>query len=77
MVGYLEQEVAMSDKAPLSKPFDERRAFRINKAVAAYRLSRTTLYKLIAAGKLRTAKIGGRRLIPRDALEALLNDNAR
>ena len=62
----------MSDKF-LSTSFpSERRAYRLNEAVAAYRLSRSTLYKLIAAGKLRTAKVGGRRLIPRDALEALL-----
>lgn len=53
---------------------DEKRAYRINEAVAAYRLSRSTLYKLIAAGTLRTVKIGGRRLIPRDALEALLSE---
>jgi excisionase family DNA binding protein len=56
---------------------EEKRAYRMNEAVAAYRLSRTTLYKLITTGKLRTAKIGGRRLIPRDALEALLNEGSR
>jgi excisionase family DNA binding protein len=55
----------------------EKRAYRINEAVAAYRLSRSTIYKLIAAGTLRTVKIGGRRLIPRDALEALLNEDAQ
>jgi hypothetical protein len=31
----------------------------------------------MAAGTLRTVKIGGRRLIPRDALEALLNGGAK
>jgi excisionase family DNA binding protein len=56
---------------------EERRAYRINEAVATYRLSRTTLYKLIATGKLRAPKIGGRRLIPRDAIEALLNEDLR
>ena len=50
---------------------------RINEAVAAYRLSRSTIYKLIATGTLRTVKIGGRRLVPRDALEALFNEHAR
>jgi excisionase family DNA binding protein len=55
----------------------EKRAYRINEAVAAYRLSRSTIYKLIAAGTLHTVKIGGRRLIPRDALEALLNEDAQ
>ena len=55
----------------------EKRAYRINEAVAAYRLSRSTIYKLIATGTLRTVKIGGRRLVPRDALEALLNEHPR
>jgi excisionase family DNA binding protein len=55
----------------------EKRAYRINEAVAAYRLSRSTIYKLIATGTLRTVKIGGRRLIPRDALEGLLNEVAQ
>ena len=58
------------------RPSDEKRAYRINEAVAAYRLSRSTLYKLMATGRLRAAKIGGRRLIPRDALEALLSEGS-
>ena len=59
-----------------SKP-DDKRAYRINEAVAAYRLSRSTLYKLIAEGNLRTVKIAGRRLIPRDAIEALFEGGAK
>jgi excisionase family DNA binding protein len=55
----------------------EKRAYRINEVVAAYRISRSTIYKLISAGTLRTIKIGGRRLVPRDALEALLNGDAQ
>jgi excisionase family DNA binding protein len=60
----------------IAKP-DERRAYRINEAVAVYRLSRSTLYKLIATGKLHATKVGGRRLIPRGALEALLIDGMK
>jgi excisionase family DNA binding protein len=67
----------MSAKYLPEKVPDEKRAFRINEAVAAYGLSRSTLYKLIAERKLRAAKIGGRRLIPRDALETLLNNSTR
>ena len=52
------------------------RAMRVNEAAAAYGLSRATLYKLMArsgaVGGLRSVKIGGRRLIPVDALEALI-----
>jgi excisionase family DNA binding protein len=50
----------------------ERRAYHVKEAAAAYRLSRTTLYVLMTRGVLRSVKIGGRRLIPADALESLL-----
>lgn len=35
-------------------------------------LSRTNIYRLIAMGKLKTVKVGGRRLIPAQALRELL-----
>jgi excisionase family DNA binding protein len=63
----------MSYKTSTPKP-DEKRALRVKEASAIYGLSRSTLYVLMAAGRLRTVKVGGRRLIPRDALEALLNE---
>jgi excisionase family DNA binding protein len=56
---------------------DEKRAFHVLEAAAIYRLSRSTLYKMMAAGALRTVKIGGRRLIPRDVLEALISDGTQ
>jgi excisionase family DNA binding protein len=49
-----------------------RRAYQVKEAVATYRLSKSTIYKLMAAGALRSVKIGGRRLIPVEALEALI-----
>jgi excisionase family DNA binding protein len=54
-----------------------RRAYQINEATCAYGLSRSTLYKLMAAGTLRSVKVGGRRLIPVEALEALITGAAR
>ena len=57
------------------KPPKERLAFRINDAAAAVGLSRSTLYKLIAANKLRTVKVAGRRLIPVSALDALITES--
>jgi excisionase family DNA binding protein len=54
-----------------------RRAYQINEAADAYRLSRSTLYKLIAAGALRSVKVGGRRLIPVEAMEALIMGGPR
>jgi excisionase family DNA binding protein len=58
------------------QPGLELRAYRINDFCRAYGFSRTTVYKLIAAGTLRTVLVGGRRLVPRDAAEALLSDGA-
>jgi len=55
----------------------ERRAYRIDEAAAAIGLSRSTLYKLIAAGTLRSVKVGGRRLVPVASLEALLAEGDR
>lgn len=55
----------------------EKRAFHVKEAAATYRLSRSTLYKMMAAGTLRTVKIGGRRLIPRDVLEALISEGTK
>jgi predicted DNA-binding transcriptional regulator AlpA len=50
----------------------ERLALRINDAVAVSGLSRSTLYKLQALGKLPSIKVAGRRLILREDLVALL-----
>jgi len=49
-------------------------ALRIKDAAEAVGLSRSTLYKLIASQKLRTVKVAGRRLVPLDALHALIHD---
>ena len=55
----------------------EKLAFRVNDAAEAYGWSRSTLYKMMKAGTLRTVKIGGRRLIPRDVLEALISERSQ
>jgi excisionase family DNA binding protein len=52
---------------------NEKRAHRVNEASALYGISRSTIYKLIGRGTLHTVKIGGRRLIPHDVLEALIS----
>ena len=51
---------------------EEKRAFRVDEYCAAYGLSRSTVYKLMKLGTLRTVKVGGRRLIPKEVAEALL-----
>jgi excisionase family DNA binding protein len=50
----------------------EKRAYRINEFCTAYGLGRTKVYELIKSGKLRTVLVAGRRLVPRDAADALL-----
>ena len=57
---------------PASISANERIALRIRDASIVSGLSRSTLYELLKAGKIRAVKIGGRRLILRESLEALL-----
>ncbi len=38
--------------------------YRVEEAAEALRLSRRTVYELIRSGRLRTVKIGTRRLVP-------------
>lgn len=54
---------------------DERRAYRINDFCRAFGLGRTKTYALIASGELKTVIVGGRRLVPREAAEALLKSS--
>lgn len=69
MLYRLIQGKHMADNSPV-----EKRAYHVKEAAKAYGWSRSTLYKLMEAGTLRSVKIGGRRLIPRDALEALISE---
>lgn len=47
-------------------------AYSIREAVNATSLSKTTLYTMIAANELRAVRVGGRTVIPADALHALI-----
>ena len=66
----------MTNQSLDNKPV-ERRAYRVAEFCAAYGVSRSTVYKLQAEGKLRTVLIAGRRLVPVEAAEALLNGGAQ
>ena len=46
--------------------------YSIREACQASSLSRSTLYSHISAGRLRIVRVGGRTIIPSDALHALL-----
>jgi excisionase family DNA binding protein len=61
----------MSNKSLNIRP-EEKIALRVSEAVAVSGLSRSTLYKLLSAEKLRAVKVGGRRLILRQDLCSLL-----
>ena len=47
------------------------RTMRVSEAIAAYRIGKTKLFRLMKDGTLPSRKVGGTRLIPIDALEAL------
>lgn len=51
--------------------------YSIREACEATSLGKTTIYSHIAAGKLRTVRVGGRTIIPADSLHALLEGEAR
>ena len=54
----------------------ERQAYRINDLCRAYGVGRTTVFKLIKAGKLQTVLVGRIRLVSREAADAALLSQA-
>ncbi len=48
------------------------RLFSIKQAIYELGISRSALYELIDQGKLKTVKIGRRRLVPLEAIEAFI-----
>lgn len=60
--------------APRRRPPQEFRiALCINEACAALGIGRSSLYELIATGRIRSALVAGRRLIPVKELERLVD----
>ncbi|MGW2092438.1 helix-turn-helix domain-containing protein [Promicromonospora sukumoe] len=47
--------------------------YRVEEAAHALRLSRSVTYELIRSGRLRTVKVGARRLVPVAALTEYVN----
>ena len=47
-------------------------AYRVGEAAEVLRVTETTIYRWIATGKLKTVKIGGRRLVSAKVINALL-----
>jgi excisionase family DNA binding protein len=50
----------------------EKIGYSIREACQASSLGKTTLYAHIAAGRLRATRVGGRTIIPAEALHALI-----
>lgn len=50
------------------------RAYSVRDFCKAYGLGRSTTYEMIKAGRLKSIRIGGRRLIPAEAAEALIRE---
>ena len=50
--------------------------YSIREACHASSLGRTTLYNHISAGRLRAVRVGGRTIIPAEALHALIAGEA-
>jgi excisionase family DNA binding protein len=57
-------------------PLTQRQAYSIGEASALAGLSPSYVYLLMKRGLLRTVKIGGRRLVPREALDDMLGRRA-
>jgi excisionase family DNA binding protein len=54
----------------------KRRGLSVEEARQTLGISRASIYRLMAAGKLMTVKLGSRRIIPVAALDALLGGDA-
>lgn len=56
---------------------DPKRAYTIDEAARIYSISRSSLYNAINAGILPDVKLFGRRILPRDAMEALIKSPSK
>jgi excisionase family DNA binding protein len=53
----------------------KRRAYSIEETAEITDLSHSTIYRLIAAGKLTTLKVGARGIVPGPSIDALLDSS--
>lgn len=47
---------------------------KVEETAALLNVSRTRVYSLLRDGSLKSVKVGGRRLVPREAIEAFINE---
>jgi excisionase family DNA binding protein len=65
--------VQKGGQMPTSILDEKRRALSPREAERTLGISHATLYRLIKDGKIKTIKLGSRRLVPVDAIDALLS----
>lgn len=68
LVAALRAELAPADPTP--------RLYSVNEAARLLGLSRARTYQLLAAGELRSRKVGGRRLVPSAAVAEFVDNEA-
>lgn len=64
------------EKEKLVVPFAERMAYRVEEAAAVIGVSKRTIYKAVAEGRISSKRIGQCVVIPAEALKAWLNQQA-
>jgi excisionase family DNA binding protein len=69
--------MSMNSQSQAAREQQRRLAYSVRETVRTTNLSYASIYRLIRAGKIRSVKIGGRRLIPASALDALLEEGAQ
>ena len=62
------------DRGRSNAPDNGKRGLHVNEFSHRYGMSRSTVYKLMDSGKLRSVKIAGRRIIPDSEGERLLSE---
>lgn len=70
----LGSEDQMTVRSTQRRPMPSPLAYSVNEATQALPVSRSTLFAMIAAGKIRTVTIGRRRLIPASELARLADE---
>ena len=72
LVAAIREEVAL--ERPASPPSGPPRLLSIRDAADALGVGRSTIYTEMDAGRLRSVKVGRRRLIPSDAILTVIGD---
>lgn len=61
---------------PSDNSYPPKLSYSIREACEATSIGRTSMFAHIAAGRLRVVRIGGRTIIPAEALHALISGDA-